>query len=316
MTPRENFINALTFGPPQGRVPHFEMVFFLTMEAFGQVHPSQRNYVQWQQMSAPEKQAHRNNIADLFIATAERFDHSAIFIHPNPDTTEEKIRLIDLIREKSGDRYYIMLYSDTTDCVPDGDHMMDYCAMLADEPEKHRQRCRERAEREIEKVLHIQAYCGLDGVIMCSDYCMNDGPFLSPGQFADFVAPELSMLIEAYRAAGLYTIKHTDGNIMPILDQLIECRPHALHSLDPQGGVDIAEVKRRCGRKVALVGNVNCGVLDTGTEEEVADSVRYALRHGMPGGGYIFSTSNCIYTGMSLARYESMLDIWRREGNY
>ena len=36
----------------------------------------------------------------------------------------------------------------------------------------------------------------------------------------------------------------------------------------------------------------------------------------MPGGGYIFSTSNCVYTGMPLARYELMLDVWRREGNY
>jgi len=36
----------------------------------------------------------------------------------------------------------------------------------------------------------------------------------------------------------------------------------------------------------------------------------------MPGGGYIFSTSNCIYTGMRLQRYELILDIWRREGVY
>ena len=36
----------------------------------------------------------------------------------------------------------------------------------------------------------------------------------------------------------------------------------------------------------------------------------------MPGGGYVFATSNCIYTGMELRRYEQMLDIWRREGNY
>ena len=33
---------------------------------------------------------------------------------------------------------------------------------------------------------------------------------------------------------GFYVIKHTDGNIMPILDQLVERKPHALHSLDPQ----------------------------------------------------------------------------------
>ena len=53
--------------------------------------------------------------------------------------------------------------------------------------------------------------------------------------------------------------------------------------------------------------------------EDIGDAVidhHRALRHGMPGGRYIFSTSNCIYTGMRLERYELILDVWRREGNY
>jgi hypothetical protein len=57
-------------------------------------------------------------------------------------------------------------------------------------------------------------------------------------------APYLARLIQGYRAMGFYTIKHTDGDSMPILDQLVQANPHALHSLDPQAGVDIAEVKR------------------------------------------------------------------------
>ena len=115
---------------------------------------------------------------------------------------------------------------------------------------------------------------------------------------------------------GFYVIKHTDGNIMPILDQLVETAPHALHSIDPMAGVDIAVVKRMVGDRVCLIGNVNCATLDSGTADEIAASTRYALQQGMPGGGYIFSTSNCIYTGMPLANYERMLDIWRGEGNY
>ena len=103
---------------------------------------------------------------------------------------------------------------------------------------------------------------------------------------------------------------------MPILDQLVQTHPHALHSLDPQAGVDIAEIKRLYGREICLIGNVNCGLLQTGTEEEAADSARYALRHGMPGGGFIFSTSNCVYTGMPLKRYDLMLSVWRSEGVY
>jgi uroporphyrinogen decarboxylase len=61
---------------------------------------------------------------------------------------------------------------------------------------------------------------------------------------------------------------------------------------------------------------VNCGLLDSGTDEECIESARYALRHGMPCGGYIFSTSNCVYTGMRLERYELILDVLRHEGVY
>jgi uroporphyrinogen decarboxylase len=157
---------------------------------------------------------------------------------------------------------------------------------------------------------------GLDGFALCADYCLNTGPFLSPRLFSEFVTPYLHKLTKAYKEMGFYVIKHTDGNIMPILDQLAQTEPHALHSLDPQAGVDIALVKRTLGHKLCLIGNVNCGLLQTGTEEEAAESARYALKHGMPGGGYIFSTSNCVYTGMPLKRYEQMLDIWRKEGNY
>jgi uroporphyrinogen decarboxylase len=171
----------------------------------------------------------------------------------------------------------------------------------------------DRALRDAEV---YQKYGGLDGFALCSDYCFNTGPFLSPHMFGEFITPYLARLTQAYRDMGFYTIKHTDGNILPILDQLVQTHPHALHSLDPMAGVDIAEVKRRYGDKLCLIGNVNCAKLDTGSEAEVIESARYCLRHGMPGYGYIFSTSNCIYTGMRLARYDLMLDVWRREGNY
>lgn len=103
---------------------------------------------------------------------------------------------------------------------------------------------------------------------------------------------------------------------MPVVEQIVQTEPHALHSIDPQGGVDIAEIKRLYGSRICLIGNVHCGKLDTGTPEDVRESAGYALRHGMPGGGYIFSSSNCIYTGMPLSQYEVMLDVWRKEGNY
>lgn len=320
MTPRDRFIAALERRPLVGRVPHFELVFFLTMEAFGKVHPSHRSYHQWLQMQESERELHRADMADLFIATAKRYEHDAIFLHPNPDTVEETMHLVDLVREKSDDRYFLMRHGDATFAIPDGNEMVTFAYRLADEPAKLKQEAEERVNQALEWAEQLQKHAGqdlgLDGFALCADYCFNTGPFLSPAQFGEFIAPYLTKLIQGYRDLGYYVIKHTDGNIMPILDQLLEANPHALHSLDPQAGVDMAEMKRLCGDRVCLMGNVNCGLMDTGTLAEVQESARYALKHGMPGGGYVFCTSNCIYTGMRLERYEAILDVWRTEGNY
>lgn len=316
MQPRDRFIAALERRPLAGLAPHFELVFFLTMEAFGKVHPSHRNYEQWFQMEEKERELHRQEMAQIFIDTAERFDHSAIFLHPNPNTVEETMRLVDIVRQRTGDRYFLMRHGDATFSIPNGGDMLAFAERLHDEPHKLKQEAQRMVDEAIRRAEQYRAHGGLDGFALCADYCFNTGPFLGPRRFSEFVTPYLARLTRAYRDLGFYVIKHTDGNIMPILDDLLSTQPHALHSLDPQGGVDIAEVKRRAGDQLCLIGNVSCGLLDTGTDAEVIESTRYALRHGMPGGGYIFSTSNCIYTGMRLARYELMLDVWRREGVY
>jgi uroporphyrinogen decarboxylase len=195
--------------------------------------------------------------------------------------------------------------------------MMEFAAAFVEEPEKMKANAAKMVDDAVRRAERYAKHAGLlDGFALCSDYCFNAAPFFRPSQFAEFVTPYLERLIREYRSMGFYTIKHTDGNIMPIIDQLVDCKPHALHSLDPQGGVDLAAVKRDYGDKVALIGNVNCGLLQTGTPEEVIADVRRTLRDGMPGGGYVFATSNCVYSGLPLERYRLMHRVWREEGVY
>ncbi len=66
---------ALEGRQPPGRVPHFELVFYLTMEVFGRVHPEHRRFGQWDQMSPREKELQRRDLADLYVKIAERFEH-------------------------------------------------------------------------------------------------------------------------------------------------------------------------------------------------------------------------------------------------
>ena len=318
MTHRERFIKTLKCEPIGGQVPTFELVFFLTMEAFGKVHPSHRYYNQWDQMSYAEKKLHIQDSADIYIDTAKRFGHSAIFIHPNPGDFDNVQWLLETIREKTGDEYFIMMHGDVTHSMPDGSNLMDFCVAMAEDPDVLNDQSKRWVEEHLEMARKLDAAGHLlDGFAMCSDYCFNTNPFFRPDQFDEFIVPYLKQGIDEYRKMGYYSIKHTDGNVMPILKQIADCKPDAIHSLDPQGGVSIPKVREIVGDDICLIGNVNCGLLQTGTDEEMRADVMRSLREGMAKGrGYVFSTSNCVYTGLALERYEKMMEIWREHGNY
>ncbi|OQA49474.1 MAG: methylcobalamin:coenzyme M methyltransferase [Firmicutes bacterium ADurb.Bin300] len=314
---KQRFIKALKREPIKGHVPTFELVFFLTLEAVGKVHPDHRRYSQWNQMSEKEKRLQLTDMADSYIDVAKKYGHSAIFVHPNPNDFENIVRILETIRERSGDEYFLMLHGDPTFSMPDGKNMTEFTRRLYEDGEALKHEARAKLEMRLDFAERMLKYPGLlDGFALCSDYCFNVNPFFTPEMFSEFIAPYLQEVLEGYRSMGYYSIKHTDGNIMPIADQMVQCKPDALHSLDPQGGVDLKEMRRLYSDKVCLIGNVNCGLLQTGTREECEADVRRSLRDGMAGYGYIFSTSNCAYTGLSLDRYELMNRIWREEGIY
>ena len=314
---KQRFEKALRREKVTGHVPQFELVFFLTMEAFGKVHPSHRFYEQWNQMSVKERELQLHDMADLYIKTAQRYHHDAIFVHHNPGDLENTRRLLEIIREMSGDEYFLMMHGDTTISIPTGDDMMEMSVKMYEDPDSLHDQQNRWLEKAAKKAQALSGTGLLDGCALCSDYAFNVNPFFSPDMFEELVAPHLKECIDTYRSLGYYTIKHTDGNINPILDQIVACGPDALHSIDPQGGMNLAEVRKKYGDRVCTIGNVNCGLLQTGTDEEAAEDVRRCLREGMDGNyGFIFSTSNCVYTGMPLERYDLMQQIWEKEAIY
>ncbi len=254
--------------------------------------------------------------AQLFKRIADRFDYGIVFYsgvyRPTADDYREGLRILC---ETVGAERLVMCHGDPTPSIPEGRDMDTVIVEMMVNPEHVKERIDRSVDEHLERAREL-AEVGLDGIIMCADYCFNSGPYLSPVMFSDIITPRLARVTQGYRELGLYAIKHTDGNIMPILDDLLETAPHAIHSLDPMAKVDIAEVKRLSAGRLCLVGNVNCALMQTGTDEQVFDSCRYAMEHGKPGGGYIFSTSNVIFQGMEPRRYELMWNWWLENAAY
>ncbi len=339
-TPAKRAITALTLGKPD-EIPTFELEFQISEELFGYPLNDRRFEPEtWQKFSDAERDKIIFQLAEKYArvygsGTAYDIGGAAISGDPekdakpgldycmipvyapewnDPDSPITKT-FRKYLREFVGDTRLFACHGDGTYAIPSGSEMYEFAYRIADEPEEVIADAERMCRSAIEKNKR-QREAGIDVALLCSDYCYNSGPFLSPAMFDEFITPFLTKICKAGRESGMYMIKHTDGNIMPIIDSLVAAGPHALHSLDPMAGVDIREVKRLYGDKVALCGNVHCAALQTGTDDEVRESAEYCLRYGGEGGGYIFATSNIPFAGMPPHRYEMILDIWRKMRKY
>jgi uroporphyrinogen decarboxylase len=158
---------------------------------------------------------------------------------------------------------------------------------------------------------------GAELFVFGDDYAGTRGPLMSPDHFKTFFLPGLRRVVDAARAMNAFTVKHTDGNITPILDMIVETGIHGLHPLDPEAGMDIAKVKQRYGSSVCLIGNIDTGrILSESSPEEVDDEVRKTILAAAPGGGYIISSANSIHAKVRPENYTAMLRAARKYGRY
>jgi uroporphyrinogen decarboxylase len=254
--------------------------------------------------------------AELYIEVAERLDY-AIMMIVGPHEAKDIAATANYIRERVGDRYLLICHGDATFAIPTGEDMMEMAVAFFDQPEEMHQLAQSRVQQALARGKYLREECGLDGFALCADYCFNAGPFLSPRMFGEFVTPYLKELVAGYKEQGFYVIKHTDGNLMPILDQILACEPHGLHSIDCQAkDMDMAVIKKLVGDQVCLLGGVQCSLLQTGTEEQIVEQCKYVLRHALPGGGYIYGTTNVAFKGLPLERYLLILEMRKRYGWY
>jgi uroporphyrinogen decarboxylase len=149
------------------------------------------------------------------------------------------------------------------------------------------------------------------------DFAHKTAPMVSPRQFRKIFYPYLCKVMRGYKDRGLYIIKHTDGAIMSLIDMIVDSGIDCLDPIDPTAGMNLAEVKRKYGSRIALKGNVDCAqTLTFGTVEETIAESKNCIRIAGPGGGYIFSSGNSIHSAVKPENYIAMMDTFRRYCNY
>lgn len=140
------------------------------------------------------------------------------------------------------------------------------------------------------------------------------GGVVGPRHFTEFCLPYMRRLIEAVRPFGVLIYLHMCGNVTRLLELMADTGTDCIEPLDPLGGVDVADAKRRIGHRVALMGGVNTVTLACGTLAGVAAECQRCLQAGSPGGGYILASGDMLPTETAPDRVRTMIEAAIRYG--
>ena len=153
------------------------------------------------------------------------------------------------------------------------------------------------------------------GIAIFDDVASNHGPLVSPRSFHRIFLPHIERMVTAFKQAGAaFVIFHSDGDIRPILDGLVEAGVDAINPVEPRAGMDVPTLCRKYADRLAFIGGLcNSVILPSGTLEQVRDHVLCILRAGEDGGLVIGSHS--IGADITVERYKLIMQLLQKHGN-
>ncbi len=230
---------------------------------------------------------------------------------------EGRFAQLDAALAKYGDDKAVILHLNDIWSLPS--RMMpfnDYIMMILDDPEFIRDLVKMTVDAQIALAAEAAKH-GAEFIFTGDDVAYNSGPMISPTVFREIFFPELRRVIGAFKDLGFYVLKHSDGNMMPLMDLYMQVGFDLFDPIDPIAGMDLRYMKQTYGDRIALKGNVNCATtLVSGTVDETIAETKRCLEIGMPGGGYVISSSNSIHASINPANYQAMLNTIEEYGKY
>jgi uroporphyrinogen decarboxylase len=158
---------------------------------------------------------------------------------------------------------------------------------------------------------------GIDIFSIGGDIAMQQTLIMHPDVWRRYFKPCDAALIEEGRTLGVeHFYFHSDGNIMPVLDDLVEIGFDILDPVQPEC-LDPAQIKRRYGDRITLHGTVSAQqTLPFGTPADVRDEVVERVRTLGYNGGLVIAPNNVAQPDVPLenllAMYDTVMEIGSR----
>ncbi len=183
----------------------------------------------------------------------------------------------------------------------------------------------EMAECLLDKLLNLRiemakrlVMANVDVLMLGDDVGMQTGMLISPLQWRKWLKPRLAKIIVSAKSLkpDINIFYHSDGNIEPIIDELIEVGVTVLNPIQPEC-MDPAQIKKKYGSKISFWGAIGVQTnLPFGTPYDVRQEVKLRMETIGKDGGFVIGPTHCIEPEIPWENLVAMFDAIEEFGYY
>jgi len=188
---------------------------------------------------------------------------------------------------------------------------------MIDDPDWVRDMCDVYAEL----IINIQETCFSkagppDAVFFFEDMGFKLKPFMSPRMYKDIVWPAHKRTFDYAHSRNLPVIVHSCGFVEPLVPALIEAGMDCLQAMEVKAGMDLVQLKRDYGDRIAFMGGMDVRVLVANDREAIQAELDKKLPAAMAGGGYCLHSDHSIPDQVDYETLRFFIDRGLEMGTY
>lgn len=252
----------------------------------------------------------------LIIATAHRLSHDVVCLQSQPPghDAEDPVARAEAIGQVAAEGFFVFWIVNGAFQQSMGAHdFVEFMKAVALSPASVGDEMAAASEN-VEAMIRLGIQHGAHGIIIADDIAYQKSTYMAPAFSQQYLLPLWQRQVAVAKSAGLPVFYHSDGNLNPLLPQIIAAGFDGLQCIEAAASMDIFEIGRRHGDRLCLMGNIDSRLLcppdpfsaKADGLDALTGAVTDLITAFSPTAGLILGTSGGLYTGMSPERVLQM----------
>ncbi|MBQ4637712.1 MAG: hypothetical protein IJB92_03145 [Clostridia bacterium] len=138
--------------------------------------------------------------------------------------------------------------------------------------------------------------------------------FFSPKMYREMVKPFHARAVKWAHDHGIVAQLHSCGDIMTLLDDIMDTGVDALNPLEVKAGMDAVAIKKKYGDRLVLRGGINA--VNWSDTDKIIAEINEKVPILKENGGFIFSSDHSIPNSVSLENMRAIMEEIKKVGKY